>query len=83
MLYLTNTATITTLNIRSPPQHELIDWTLIFLIGAVIDVSSNVLYLIFAKAEPQPFDRVKFYDQAGDEDHDIHEVNLKERKQRK
>lgn len=42
-------------------QHELADWTLIFLIGAVIDVFSNVLYLIFAKAEPQPFDKVDSY----------------------
>ena len=54
-------------SISSLSQHELADWTLIFLIGAVIDVFSNVLYLIFAKAEPQPFDKVDSYAEVEEE----------------
>ena len=64
-------------HISFPHQHELADWTLIFLIGAIVDIVSNVLYLIFAKAEPQPFDKVDGHEEVGEE------LELEERKQRK
>ena len=63
-------------DISFPPQHELADWTLIFMIGAVVDIASNVLYLIFAKAEQQPFDKV-------DDCHDEGGEELEDHKQRK
>ena len=55
------------IHISSQPQHELADWTLIFMIGAIVDIASNVLYLIFAKADPQPFDKVDCHDEGGEE----------------
>ncbi len=37
-------------------KHELADWTVVFLIGAAIVTFCNILYLIWASADQQPFD---------------------------